>query len=125
MELFSGRVLGAKYVEWGGWSQAVDGTMGVHMPCPYTLAGSPLAFNASPALPSPAVGARWVGARERQMEVVGKLGHPCRLVAPVQPRPPLKAPSGTTPGDSSLHCRGSVGAAVSSALHYRDERHTM
>lgn len=51
----------------GRRSEAVDGTMGVHMPCPYTLAPS-LAFNGSPALPQPAVGARWVGAREGERE---------------------------------------------------------
>lgn len=53
----------------GARSQAVDGTMGVHMPCPYTLA-------------RPAVGARWVGGRWRWWG------------SSVVPPPPLKAPTG-------------------------------
>ena len=74
----------------GGWSQAVDGTMGVHMPCPYTLAPWPsMAALHCPRQPLGEGGLELEG----QMEVVGKLGHPCCCH-----RPPLKAPSGLLQG---------------------------
>ena len=90
----------------GGWSQAVDGTMGVHMPCPYTLAPWP----SMPALHCPRQPLGQGGLEvEGQMEVVAKLC--CHRAATATPQSPV----GTTPGDPSLHCRGSVGAAVCSA----------
>ena len=58
----------------GDWSQAVDGTMGVHMPCPYTPAPWPsMAALHCPRQPLGQGGLEL----ERQMEVVGKLAHPC------------------------------------------------
>ena len=74
----------------GGWSQAVDGTMGVHMPCPYTLAPWP----SMPALHCPRQPLGQGGLEvEGQMEVVGKLC--CHRAATATPQSPV----GTTPGD--------------------------
>ena len=72
----------------GARSQAVDGTMGVHMPCPYTLA-------------RPAVGARWVGGRWRWWG--------SSVVPPGMATATSQSPDGSTP---STLCRGSGGAAV-------------
>ena len=76
----------------GDWSQAVDGTMGVHMPCPYT----PAPWPSMAALHCPRQPLGQVGLEiERQMEVVGKLAHPCCCH---RAAPPLKAPSGLLQG---------------------------
>ena len=69
----------------GRRSQAVDGTMGVHMPCLPLYTGQ---------------ASRWSKVGWRQMEVVGKLSGATAT---------SQSPDGSTP---STLCRGSGGAAV-------------
>ena len=97
----------------GRRSEAVDGTMGVHMPCPYTLAPWP-SMAALHCLSQPLGQGGLEPERERERGADGGGGEawPPLLLPPATPQSPV----GTTPGDPSLHCRGSVGAAVCSAL---------